>query len=357
MYIFASNISLLKDIKELIIMKYIYCTVFLSIILISCNNNKRENETPVVADSAFEINEDTIMPRIEFSKSKIILPFSNSLSLTRKLKPDTLFTHNHIFEKYLCGNDYLPYIPFPDNADFSVIAVPLNCDGYSYRYKMLLVKDSIYDELLIESEIKEKKNRLNKKTTSFEISKDYTISITNADQKENSQFFEYKTYRISENGKFELIPEKVLPTKCLAKKSRVNFPVTSDDLAGLEYLNFSCNIDGMKNYACHNGVYYVTLDYKNENERYLILIYTECGDSSYADLIVVHNSRVISGLTIDSADYTDETDGEYSGFETTFEITDDLIIRLTHSEILKNETVSSITESYIINEDGKFLKQ
>lgn len=123
-------------------------------------------------------------------------------------------------------------------------------------------------------------------------------------------------------------------------------------MLSLNLRNFSCtNIEGLKNYACHDGLSYLTLKYTSDG-KYIVLVYSECGDFSYADLLVIQNNRVISGLTIDSAIYDDNTSGE----ETTFVIEENFDIHIKHSKIKQDSEVSSYTEVYKINDSGHIIK-
>lgn len=339
-------------------MKYYYGLLIIVLLFIGCRNNKQEKLAP--AEPAFtELEETDTVVGIEFTESKILLPFNGNIFLTKKLKPDTLFTPLKGMEKYICDKEFLTYIPFPKVNELNVIVVPMKCDGYNYRYTMLVVdKDSIISNLLLECEKKDKRSQLYQ-TTSFEISKDYTIKTTAVEEKGSSHSFIYKTYKINDTGEFVTLSEpNVATTNCITKKSNVNYPIISDHLLSINYSNFTCNnVEGMKNYSCQDAINYVTLRYTDDG-KYYVLIYTECGDSSYADLIVIHNNRVISGLTIDTATYDNDDGGEnYSGEETTFEITEDLSVKLTHSKIEHGSVISEKHETYIIGQDGRFVRE
>ncbi|MFV0468042.1 MAG: hypothetical protein ACK5MK_03830 [Dysgonomonas sp.] len=337
-------------------MKYILGLVVIVLMFVSCRNNK-EPQT-VTEEPAFEALEDTVIS-IEFKESQILLPFGGNLVVSKKLKPDTLFTHIRGIDNFTCGKDYLLYIPFPNKNEYNIIAVPMKCDGYTYRYVMLSVlRDSVISSLFIESELLERGNKKNMEVTSFEINKDYQFKVTTMDQKNNSHFFDYKTYQINDQGIFEVVPEQLVTTnsKCFRSNSNVSYPIVSDDLLSLDYSIFTCsNIEGMKNYDCHDGINYLTLK-KTDDDKYYVLIYSECGDFSYADLLVIQNGRVISGLTIDTATYDDGNSENLSGEETTFAIDEDMSIHLTHTIIKRGDAVSASKESYKISKDGRFVK-
>ncbi|NDW09219.1 hypothetical protein [Dysgonomonas sp. 520] len=341
-------------------MRLFFGIVFPILLFWGCSNRKdssgeKDIKIVVPAEAAFNVIDDTIIEEIKLADSDILLPFSKNINFS-KLRQDTLSASGiKGLDKYACGKDTLTYIPFPKQDTISVIVVPMKCGGYAHRYMMLTIcKDSIVSDLMIEAErIESKSKRTN---VSFVIDKNYRILVTTVEQDENRQFFDYKSYKIRGDGVFIVIPENALDGDCFEHRSDVEYPITSENLMDLDYFLYTCNkVDGMENYSCHDGINYITLK-KTEDNKYYVLVNTECGDYAYTDLLVIHNNRIISGMTIDTASYDDGDDSEYSGDETTFLITEDLQIELTFSSIKNGQVASSRKASYNIEPDGRIVR-
>ncbi|MDH6354415.1 hypothetical protein M2132_000743 [Dysgonomonas sp. PH5-45] len=335
-------------------MKSLYGLAVISLLLIGCQN-KKEPEV-VSAHDVFEEEVDTLPVNL-FTESTIVFPYNGNIAVSAKLKPDTLYSGLKGMEKYTGGKDYLLYYPLPDVENVDVVIVPTKSDGYKYRYTLLTVlRDSVVSELEIESEFT--KSQKQKGSVSFDINKDYQFSITSINQQGNYQWFEYKNYTIEPNGKIKALANKNSGTKasCFAKIADLKYPINSDDLSSLHYSSFTCkNVVGMNNFSCFNSINYITLAH-TENDVYYLLVNSECGDYASSDLVVIKNNKVVSSLTIDSAEY-DGDDDNYWGDETTFEITDDFTIKLELTTIKRGKVASVKNEIYRINSDGYFVKQ
>jgi hypothetical protein len=335
------------------------CSSLLLSVLVfcACNNKKTGGDLPVqaVEENVFAIFEDTAS-RIEIKPSSLLLPFKAKLIITRRLKPDTLFQLTDALRSFAKGKDYLTYIPFPPIGDWRIIAIPVKSDTVVHNYTLLSIgKTDVADSLHIQGEMRRRNRSI---TTFFDVERDYAINVTTIYENGGNNYYLYQRFMVNDStGRFDPMPLPELnAASCFSTQTYNYFPICSDDVSYLPFREIRCNhIENLKDYTCFEGMRYLTL-YLSDSKLCYLLVFADCGDSSYTDFVITRNDRIVSSLTLDSADYTEDENGLVSGQETTFEIDADFNIRLKHTDLKKDSVIGERFENYRIDSEGKFYK-
>ncbi len=125
------------------------------------------------------------------------LPVTESL-LQWKEEFQALSCHLQNEEEYLCGKKYLTALSLFENKDHKILAVPMDCGDFTYRYYLIIVKGTaITDGIYAEGEWAEPGNEGQQEKTSFSVDERYTLSITT-----KGTVSKQKTYRIDAAGKW-----------------------------------------------------------------------------------------------------------------------------------------------------------
>ena len=193
-----------------------FLLIILSFFIISCENKAsfKKDESTTQKDSTVanassstttddfndqESNQDCL------KKSKFKLPYSGLLDY-KTIQYDKL-TCNTIsgVENFLCDETTLRYLSLPKFKNIEVIVVPMDCGDFNYRYFLLTVLNSkVVDSKYVEGEWYEPGDDAYKEMSTFEISSDYTITITTTVLENNVIESSTKMkYKISADGKFQ----------------------------------------------------------------------------------------------------------------------------------------------------------
>lgn len=294
-----------------------------------------------------------------FAKSEVSLPYEGNVS-AYNFRVDTLKKGELLnTEKYFSDSDYLTYITFPSKDDITLMYVPIKDAGYKNAYRLFTVKGrEVVSDILAEGEWIDKDNSHNNSLASLTIDEVFTIHQTKAENKDNVRSFDYKKYSVSESGALEEISvdEKAENNPCLAKEYPVRYPLKSEMLENVNFAFLNCsNIEGIQDYACYDGINYITLKSKGAG-MYYILVDSECGDFVFTDLLVIKNNKVVAGLTVDSSVYDAEDEDAYSE-EKTFEMNANLEVKLKEQKISRGEVLSTVETVYMVTDDGRIVKK
>lgn len=336
----------------------IYMFLFVSILFVTSSCKETSNKAtkpPEVVSLGWDEN----VSSFTFATSEISLPYLGNISAYH-LRLDTLKKGDvENLDKFFTEKDYVNYIAFPPKGDVNILLIPTKPKDFRYGYTLVTVKGRrAVSDIFVEGEWTDPKNERNNEIVSFTMSEFFVVKLLKVKNHNNLRTFEYKKYEINDAGALVEVQEKKdeKPNPCFAKEYSITYPLTSADLQNLDFVSMDCtNIEGIEDYACYDGIRYITLKNGGGN-TYCILVNSECGDFVFTDILVIKNNRVSSGLTVDSSWYEPDAEEDYSE-ETSFEMSADFSIKLQEQKIADGRVLSSASRVYTISSDGQIIKK
>ncbi len=132
--------------------------------------------------------------------SKTKLPFTESLEQYKSAFVD-ISCHFTNESAYLCGRKFLKAFPLASKNDIDIIAVPMDCGDFAYRYYIVAIKNAmVTDGLYAEGEFSEPGSDTETATTKFTLDEKLNLTLSTTAKGVTA----LKKYALTQAGKWAL---------------------------------------------------------------------------------------------------------------------------------------------------------